>query len=81
MKKDASAVKLAIFGCGHWGPNHICNFRALSVTWAVDQDPQRRNDVSSAYFTAELPCLSEDKQITNGDFQKRRKIRTISRIP
>src|ERR1051325_1056225 len=51
MKKDAS-LKLAVVGCGHWGPNHIRNFRALSgvnVTWAVDRDPQRRAHVSSLY--------------------------------
>jgi predicted dehydrogenase len=52
MKKDTSSMKLAIVGCGHWGPNHIRNFRALggvNVTWAVDKDPQRRNYVSSLY--------------------------------
>ncbi len=52
MKKDTSSVKLAVVGCGHWGPNHIRNFRALSgvnVTWAVDKDPARRKYVSSLY--------------------------------
>jgi predicted dehydrogenase len=52
MKKDASSLKLAVVGCGHWGPNHIRNFRALSgvnVTWAVDRDPQRLKYVSSQY--------------------------------
>jgi predicted dehydrogenase len=52
MKKDASSLKLAVVGCGHWGPNHIRNFRALSgvnVTWAVDRDAQRLKYVSSLY--------------------------------
>ena len=51
MKKDSS-LKLAVVGCGHWGPNHIRNFKALpgvTVTWAVDKDPQRLAYVSSQY--------------------------------
>jgi predicted dehydrogenase len=70
MKKDTSALKLAVVGCGHWGPNHIRNFRALSgvnVTWAVDKDPQRRNYVSSLYdhihTTDSIDEMLEDKSV------------------
>jgi predicted dehydrogenase len=70
MKKDTS-LKLAVVGCGHWGPNHIRNFRALngvSVPWAVDRDPQRRAHVSSLYdhlnTTADIDEMLADKSVT-----------------
>jgi len=50
--KKYSSLKLAVVGCGHWGPNHIRNFKGLpgvAVTWAVDKDSARRAYVSSLY--------------------------------
>lgn len=71
MKKDTSSVKLAVVGCGHWGPNHIRNFRALNgvnVTWAVDKDPARRKYVSSQYdhinTTDSVEEMLADKSVT-----------------
>ena len=71
MKKDTSSTKLAVIGCGHWGPNHIRNFRALSgvnVTWAVDKDPARRKYVSSLYdhitTTDSVDEMLADKSVT-----------------
>ena len=71
MKKDTSSVKLAVVGCGHWGPNHIRNFRALNgvnVTWAVDKDPARRKYVSSLYdhinTTDSVEEMLADKSVT-----------------
>ena len=70
MKKDTN-LKLAVVGCGHWGPNHIRNFRAMSgvsVTWAVDRDPQRREHVSSLYdhlaTTDNIDEMLADKSVT-----------------
>jgi predicted dehydrogenase len=37
-------MRIAVIGCGHWGPNHIRNFQALpgcEVAAAVDRDPER----------------------------------------
>lgn len=71
MKKDANSIKLGVVGCGHWGPNHIRNFRALSgvaVTWAVDKDPQRRKHVSSLYdhltTTDQIDEMLSDKSVS-----------------
>jgi predicted dehydrogenase len=70
MKKDNS-LKLAVVGCGHWGPNHIRNFRALpgvAVNWAVDRDPQRRAYVASTYehlaTTDNLDEMLSDKSVS-----------------
>jgi predicted dehydrogenase len=44
--------RLAVVGCGHWGPNHIRNFNSLSgveVRWAVDLSEARRQHVARLY--------------------------------
>jgi predicted dehydrogenase len=71
MRKDANSLRVAVVGCGHWGPNHIRNFKALSgvaVTWAVDKDPQRRAYVSSQFehltTTDDVDEMLSDKSVT-----------------
>jgi predicted dehydrogenase len=52
MDQGSSEIRIAVVGCGHWGPNHIRNFQALpgvSVDWAVDKSAQRRSHITSLY--------------------------------
>lgn len=49
-------VRIAVVGCGYWGPNHIRNFMSLrsegaEMAAAVDYDPLRRKRVSEMYPT------------------------------
>jgi len=46
------AIRIAILGAGHWGPNLIRNFHThdeSEVSWVVDRDPARRELVQSRY--------------------------------
>jgi predicted dehydrogenase len=50
-------IRLAIVGCGHWGPNHIRNFNALSesaVVVAADTDASRRARVQAMFAGVEF---------------------------
>ena len=45
-------IKIAVIGCGHWGPNHIRVFNQLrdcDVITAVDPDPERRKKFSENF--------------------------------
>src|ERR671917_2455177 len=45
-------IKLAVIGCGHWGPNHIRNFNALpdsTVDAVADPDEGRLEHVRRMY--------------------------------
>jgi len=49
-----SNLKIAVLGCGHWGPNHVRNLmglRSAGVTEvvAVDRDEKRRRRVAEIY--------------------------------
>ncbi len=43
---------IAVIGCGHWGPNHVRVFNALSgarVAWAADLNPARLAPIAARY--------------------------------
>jgi len=70
MKKEESSTTIGVIGCGHWGPNHIRNFRDLpgvQVKWAVDKDEHRRTHVSSLYdrlnTTGNIDEMLNDKSV------------------
>jgi predicted dehydrogenase len=53
-------MRIAVIGCGHWGPNHIRNFSSLPgcrVAWAVDRDPQRLERIAERF--PDLPTTRE----------------------
>ena len=35
MRQKPRKVKIGVAGCGHWGKNHVRNFRQLNALWAV----------------------------------------------
>jgi len=44
--------RIAVIGCGHWGPNHIRNFMAMpgsTVSLAVDTSAERRRHVRERF--------------------------------
>lgn len=50
-------LRIAVIGCGHWGPNHLRVFSQLpgsTVTAAADPDRQRRAAVAALYPQIEL---------------------------
>ena len=52
MDQGTSGIRVAVVGCGHWGPNHIRNFQTLpgvGVGWAVDKSAKRRTHIESLY--------------------------------
>lgn len=59
-------IKLAVIGCGHWGPNHIRNFNALPgsrVDTAADLDEGRLDYVRRLY--PGLRCERDYRAIVN----------------
>lgn len=45
-------IKLAVIGCGHWGPNFVRNFMQMEnvrVKYACDYSPQRLSHIKSLY--------------------------------
>lgn len=45
-------IRTAVFGAGHWGPNlirHFDNRQTSRVTWVVDRDPGRLEQVRSRF--------------------------------
>jgi predicted dehydrogenase len=59
-------IKLAVIGCGHWGPNHVRNFNALPesrVDTVADLDERRLEYVRKMY--PGLRCERDYTQILN----------------
>jgi predicted dehydrogenase len=53
-------IRLAVIGCGHWGPNHVRTFRSLpgsSVAMVVDNNPSRLRSIGQA--NPDLRCEQE----------------------
>lgn len=45
-------VRIAIIGCGHWGPNYIRNFKDIpdsDVTWCCDTDAGRLENIRNRF--------------------------------
>ena len=59
-------IKLAVIGCGHWGPNHVRNFNALPgsrVDTVADLDERRLDYVRRLY--PGLRCERDYRAIMN----------------
>ncbi len=57
-------IKLAVIGCGHWGPNHIRVFNSLPysrVGAVVDLDGERLGSVREAY--PEIRCERDYRKV------------------
>src|SRR6516164_3297600 len=62
------SIKVAVVGCGYWGPNLIRNFSSCPstvVTAVCDADPQRLEAVSKANPHLKA-CLSLDEVLSFG---------------
>lgn len=56
-------TKIAVIGCGQWGPNHIRNFHQLphsTVLRAIDTDEERRRAMAELYPSVEVGARAED---------------------
>lgn len=56
-------IRIAVLGCGQWGPNHIRNFRQLpgsAVVRAVDTDEDRRRAVADLYPSVTVSADADD---------------------
>jgi predicted dehydrogenase len=63
MADREDGIAIGVIGCGHWGPNHIRNFRTtpgVSVAWAVDPSSERRHYVASQYERVRVTARVED---------------------
>lgn len=52
MSEADSVIRVAVIGCGRWGPNHIRNFSALAqvkVAAAVDPDAAQRARIAQTF--------------------------------
>lgn len=55
--RPADVLRLAVIGCGYWGPNLVRNFfeaPTSTVTWACDLDQGRLRDIGVRYPTIRL---------------------------
>ena len=66
MSQHNSKTIIGIIGCGHWGPNHIRNFRALEesdMKVAADLDESRRDNIRRMY--PEMNVVADSDEIIN----------------
>ncbi len=63
-------IRIAVVGCGYWGPNLLRNFHSLSdceVKWVCDRDSNRlahmKNLYPSVATTKEFDQIVEDKEV------------------
>ena len=69
MRSSSEALRIAVLGCGRWGPNHIRNFASLegsTVVAAADPDPAKLQQVRRTYpdlrlTTDPLELLRDDQ--------------------
>src|SRR5262249_644986 len=68
----AGPIRVAVVGCGHWGPNHVRAFSTLGsagarMLVAADRDEERRRHVADLYpsvrLEAEAEAVLEDPEV------------------
>ena len=61
-------IRVAIIGCGHWGPNYIRNFKDIldsDVTWCCDSDTERLKNIGNRF--PEINTTTKDLDIVENN--------------